>query len=123
MNQRKADDPERSSLYQFQNYEVVIHGTVPPNKRLFSGTVPPNKNLFGGIHFPVAGVCPIRSGIRRTAEGISPISKRRGSENENKKHVLLENQYLSDWDNCKDMWDAFHRKNFPSVGNNTNNRI
>ena len=41
----------------------------------------------------------------------------------NKQYVLLEDQFLNNWDSCHKMWVAFHRKNLPTLGDNTNNRI
>ena len=39
------------------------------------------------------------------------------------KYVSLKNQFLKNWDTCKEMWTACHRKHLPTLGDNTNNRI
>jgi hypothetical protein len=39
------------------------------------------------------------------------------------KYVSLREQFLKNWDACKDMWAACYRKGLPTLGDNTNNRI
>lgn len=39
------------------------------------------------------------------------------------KYVSLEDQFINNWDSCKEMWVACYRKGLPTLGDNTNNRI
>ncbi|GBN27314.1 hypothetical protein AVEN_190515-1 [Araneus ventricosus] len=41
----------------------------------------------------------------------------------NKKYVSLEDQFINNWDSCKEMWVAYFRKCLATLGDNTNNRI
>ena len=40
-----------------------------------------------------------------------------------KKYVALSEQCLNNWEPCKDMWVAFYRRDLPTYGDNTNNRV
>lgn len=40
-----------------------------------------------------------------------------------KKYVLLEDQFINNWDNCKEMWVMHYRSTLPTLGDSTNNRI
>lgn len=41
----------------------------------------------------------------------------------NMKYVSLRDQFNNNWDSCKIMWVRCFRKNLPTLGDNTNNRI
>lgn len=41
----------------------------------------------------------------------------------NMKYVSLKDQFINNWDSCKIMWVTCIKKNLPTLGDNTNNRI
>jgi len=41
----------------------------------------------------------------------------------NKKYILLSEQFLNNWHTSKEMWVAYYRRELPTYGDNTSNRI
>lgn len=39
------------------------------------------------------------------------------------KYVPLKDQFLNNWDSCKEMWVACYRSALPTLGDNTNNSV
>ena len=41
----------------------------------------------------------------------------------NKQYVPLKEQFMNNWDSCKEMWVLHYRSGLPTLGDNTNNRL